>query len=52
MAFAPLTPCQDSASLLKGLQDAQKKEKKLEEEINWLLDTLASRRPDLAKLEH
>ncbi|PWN21362.1 hypothetical protein BCV69DRAFT_282097 [Microstroma glucosiphilum] len=42
----------DSASLLKGLQDAQKKEKKLEEEINWLLDTIASRRPDLANLDH
>ncbi|CAO1617932.1 unnamed protein product [Sympodiomycopsis kandeliae] len=45
-----LTKVQNTShTLLKALHEAQAKERKLEEEVDYLLDALAARRPELAK---
>lgn len=38
---------QESQVLTKGLREAQRKEAKLQQEIDWLLDAIAQTRPDL-----
>lgn len=38
---------QQNAELTKGYREAQAKERKLDEELNWILDSIAAKRPEL-----